>query len=41
MMEVFVSTDLEADGPIPGSHSMVNRQGVSEDWQGEDTQGVV
>ena len=24
MQEIFVSTDIEADGPIPGPHSMLS-----------------
>jgi hypothetical protein len=24
MVEVYVSTDVEADGPIPGPHSMIS-----------------
>ena len=30
MSEIYVSTDVETDGPIPGPHSMLNRASIGE-----------
>ncbi|MBK8980413.1 MAG: exonuclease [Planctomycetes bacterium] len=36
MVEVYVSTDVEADGPIPGPHSMLSFASVA--WLADKTQ---
>lgn len=36
MPEVFVSTDIEADGPIPGPHSMLSLGSVALDADGDE-----
>ncbi len=34
--EIYVSTDIEADGPIPGPHSMLSFASVAFDANGEE-----
>lgn len=34
--ELYVSVDIEADGPIPGEYSMLSFGAVAFDWQGNE-----
>jgi hypothetical protein len=33
--EIYVSTDVEADGPIPGTYSMLSLGSAAYDWRGK------
>ena len=33
--EIYVSTDVESDGPTPGTYSMLSLGSAAYDWQGK------